>query len=219
MLNYLPILIAYLLGGIPFGMIVAHFAGVGDIRTVGSGNIGATNVWRIAGAVPALFVFAGDIGKGVVALVIAIWFSNFVAAAPMAFNTFLVLCAMAAVLGHVFPIYLRFRGGKGVNTALGVMMVLLPIETAAALGIFAIVLIGTRWVSFGSMAAGLSLPATLLVRKLALHQEVAGIHIYLTVAIAVLVVWTHRENIKRIVAGTENRFSFSSKSKTENSNV
>ena len=126
MLAVIAVLIAYLLGAIPFGMIVARLYGAGDIRTLGSGNIGATNVWRVAGAKAAVWVYLGDIAKGTAAVLVGRYVAQHFQPTMLPIDTFLVLCALTAVLGHVFPVYLGFKGGKGVNTALGTMLVLLP---------------------------------------------------------------------------------------------
>ena len=115
---------AYLIGAIPFGWIVARLAGVGDIRSHGSGNIGATNVARVAGFKVAIWVYVGDILKGVAAVALAQWYAA-TYGAPFNVALFTILAGLIAILGHIFPVYLRFKGGKGVNTALGVLLLLL----------------------------------------------------------------------------------------------
>ncbi len=209
MLSLWPILFAYLLGAVPFGLLVARIFGIRDIRALGSGNIGATNVWRIAGAKAAVWVYLLDIGKGVLAVLVA----RMVPQEIMPRELFLTVCGLAAMLGHVFPVYLRFKGGKGVNTGLGVMITLLPLETVVALLVFVIVVALSRFISLGSILAAVILFATVLVERLYLHREISLVYLYLSLATAAIVLWTHRSNLKRLANGTENRFSLSSRAK------
>lgn len=201
-------LLAYLLGAIPFGLVVARFFGVEDIRRQGSGNIGATNVGRIAGFRAALWVYVGDIGKGVLAVLLARLVAGNTDVSYISVDLFLVICALAAVLGHIFPVYIGFRGGKGVNTGLGVMITLLPYETLLAVGVFALLVLVTRYVSLGSICAGLALFAFVAVEKHVLSRDIAAVYFYLTLALAIVVIVTHRQNIGRLLSGTENRISF-----------
>ena len=199
------ILFAYLVGAIPFGLVVARLYGVPDLRAVGSGNIGATNVWRAAGLKAAVWVFILDIGKGVVAVVTA----RQVVQNVLPDQLFLVLCAVAAVLGHVVSPYLGFRGGKGVNTGLGVMLVLMPREVAVSLGVFFVVVAATRYISVGSMAAGTALSLTALVERFLLGIQVSDLYLGLAVVLTLLVFYTHRANLRRLREGTEHRFRWS----------
>jgi len=198
---------AYLLGAIPFGLLVARMYGIKDIRAVGSGNIGATNVWRLAGAKAAAWVFLLDIGKGLLAVLLA----RLVHQSIMNREFLLVISGVAAVLGHVFPVYLGFRGGKGVNTGLGVMLSLLPLETLACVTVFVIVLAVTKFVSVGSIVAAVALAAIVAVERFWLNPMIPIVFVPLTVSLALFIVVTHRQNIKRLAAGTENRFSLKSK--------
>ncbi len=201
------ILAAYLVGGIPSGLIIARLAGIEDIRRVGSGNIGATNVCRVAGFRVGVWVYLVDIAKGVLPVLVArlilpIWWPS---------DIFLMLVALAAIIGHVFPVYLGFRGGKGVNTALGAMVVLMPWAVLICLGVF-LVLVGLfRYVSLGSVCAALAFPLTLAVQRYVFEQTVPDVYFYFGILLAVLVLFTHRSNIRRLFAGTESRFSFSSR--------
>jgi len=197
---------AYLLGAIPFGLLIARRYGVSDIRALGSGNIGATNVWRIVGAKAAIWVYILDIGKGVVAVLVA----RAVVQTMIPRDLFLVLAALAAVLGHVFPVYLGFRGGKGVNTALGVILTLLPVEAVVGLAVFIIVVAISRWISLGSILASACLACVVLAERELLGKPISIIFVVFTVLLALMVLFTHRKNITRILNGTENRFSFSS---------
>lgn len=196
------LVLAYLLGGIPFGWLVSRAYGVTDIRAHGSGNIGATNVWRTLGAKAALWVYLGDIGKGVLAVLVA----RSVDQAVLSRDYFLVLTALAAVAGHVFSIYLSFRGGKGVNTALGVMMSLLPWHTLIALAVFILTVAASKYISLGSVFASITLFLATLTEKLTLSPDRSGIYSALTALIMFLVIYTHRANLARIRSGTENKF-------------
>ncbi|MDH4156571.1 MAG: glycerol-3-phosphate 1-O-acyltransferase PlsY [candidate division Zixibacteria bacterium] len=208
----IPIILCYLLGAIPFGLIIARLYGVADIRTRGSGNIGATNVGRVIGTRAAVWVYLGDIGKGVAAVLLGRLFAANFDPGFFSYDVFLVACAVAAVLGHVFPVYVRFKGGKGVNTGLGVMITLLPYETLLAFGIFLLVVLLTRYISLGSMLAGIGLFAIVSVEKHVLGRPVADVYFYLTLVLALLIMTTHRQNISRLLTGRENRLSFHSRS-------
>ncbi|UCG62621.1 MAG: glycerol-3-phosphate 1-O-acyltransferase PlsY [Candidatus Zixiibacteriota bacterium] len=208
----LAIALTYLLGAVPFGLIISRLAGVGDIRKLGSGNIGATNVWRVAGFKIAVWVFVADIGKGALAVLMARYFVPEPGLRP---DHLYVICAAAAVLGHVFPVYLGFRGGKGVNTALGAIVALLPVETLIGLGVFAVTVLLFRYVSLGSILGAISFCVVVVIEKFALKSPLETIYVYLSILVAVLIVFTHRQNIKRLSNGTENRFSFSSRQTKE----
>lgn len=203
-------LLSYLLGAVPFGLIISRAYGFGDIRKLGSGNIGATNVWRVVGVKAAIWVFIADIGKGVIAVLLAKWsYSSFINP-ELSRELFLALCGLAAVVGHIFPIYLKFKGGKGVNTALGAIVTLLPIQTFISLLAFIVTVSISRYISLGSIVAAIALSATLLVQKLGLNQHISTTYLVMAIIITCLVIITHHNNISRIFAGTESRFSFSS---------
>jgi acyl phosphate:glycerol-3-phosphate acyltransferase len=206
---------AYLFGAIPFGLLIARLYGVSDVRALGSGNIGATNVWRVAGVKAAVWVFLLDIGKGALAVVLA----RLIHQEMFNRELLLVISGAAAVLGHVFPVYLRFRGGKGVNTGLGVMLSLLPLETLACVAVFVIVLIATKFVSLGSILAAMALAAIVIVEHFWLRPEVSTVYVPLTAFLALFIVITHRQNIQRLLSGTENRFSLKSKPSQAESHV
>jgi glycerol-3-phosphate acyltransferase PlsY len=179
----------YLLGSIPFGLLLARMSGVGDLRTIGSGNIGATNVLRTGRRGLAAATLLLDAGKGFLAVVLARHLGGEAAA---------LAAAAGAVLGHVFPPWLGFRGGKGVATLLGATFALLP---AAGLA-FAVAWLGvallTRISSAGGMAGGFAASAAAIVLGLPMTGAVLG-------ALALFILWTHRANIARIRAGTEPR--------------
>jgi glycerol-3-phosphate acyltransferase PlsY len=195
------ILAAYLVGAIPFGLLVARFFGVRDIRQSGSGNIGATNVQRTLGMRAAIWVYLLDIGKGAGVVVAAASLTQ----TALSTDLFLVLAGLAAIAGHVFPVYLGFRGGKGVATAFGALLVLLPRETLIAVVAFMLMMLLTRYVSLASITAALSFPVTLIVEQILFHHHVSSVYWLLTVVIGILVPVTHRRNIQRLLAGTENR--------------
>jgi glycerol-3-phosphate acyltransferase PlsY len=186
----LVVLAAYLVGSIPFSYLVARRRGV-DVRASGSGNVGATNVMRTVGRGAGLVAFLLDFAKGLAASVLGRLVSP---DGPLP-----ALCAAAAVLGHMYPVWLRFRGGKGVATGAGAFLPLAPVPTAAALATFAVVLAAARYVSLASIAATLvlALVAFLLGAPAAVAQSAAGV--------ALLIVWRHRANLRRIARGTESR--------------
>lgn len=202
-----PVVGAYLLGAIPFGLIVARLAGIADIRAHGSGNIGATNVWRVAGPKVAVWVYVLDIGKGMVAVLFARGFEQRL----MPGDVFVICCAAAAIVGHVYPIYLCFRGGKGVSTTLGAMLILLPVEVAISVGAFLITVLTSRYVSLGSILAAVTLSLVVLLETVVMGKNVPAAYVATALLVTGFVIFTHRQNIRRLKNGTENRISFSAK--------
>lgn len=180
----------YFVAAIPFGLLIGRLAGV-DVRRVGSGNIGATNVLRATGRGAAAATLLLDGLKGAAPVVIA----RLVPGAP---PRLAVACAVVAVLGHCYPVYLRFRGGKGVATAAGALLALSPWAFALAVAAFAAVVGTTRLVSAASCAAAFAFPAA----AWGLGEERAALG---AAGVALLIVWRHRENLRRIAAGTEPR--------------
>ena len=201
---YLFLIVAYLLGGIPFGLIVGYLAGHGDIRKKGSGNIGATNVWRVAGPGAAVFAFAGDIGKGVVSVWLAMAFYHAGWLIPE--TAARLLFGLAAVLGHTFPAFLGFKGGKGVATALGVFITLMPIQTLIAFAVFVLMVLLFRYISLGSIAGAVTLALVLWIERVGMHRDIDNLYLIAVTLLALLILATHRQNIKRLLNGTENRF-------------
>jgi glycerol-3-phosphate acyltransferase PlsY len=186
---------AYLFGAIPTGLLLTRLFGKEDIRTVGSGNIGATNVYRVAGRTLGIVTLIGDCLKGVIPVLIA----------QQAFDltgTALALIALAAFVGHCFPVYLGFKGGKGVATALGIFLVLSPLAVLTVLVVFVLFLWRWRYISLASIAAACAIaPAVYLTTA-------SGPIFTVTLVIATIVIWRHKGNIERLRNGTENRFSF-----------
>jgi acyl phosphate:glycerol-3-phosphate acyltransferase len=182
---------AYLLGSVPTGLLLARALGV-NIRETGSGNIGATNVYRTLGKKVGILTLIGDCLKGLIPILVAKWLNL-----P---DGWIAAIGLAAFLGHVYTVFLRFKGGKGVATALGVFLGTSPVSVLIALVIFAGVLYKWRYVSLASISAAAFIP--LIVRLSNGTPEL----ILMSIAIAGIVVIRHRENITRLMAGTESKF-------------
>jgi acyl phosphate:glycerol-3-phosphate acyltransferase len=183
---------AYVVGAVPVGYLVARLFGVTDIRRHGSGNIGATNVLRTAGRLPGLVTLFGDIAKGWIAVTLAGRIGGDVPST-------LALGAAAAVVGNCWSVFLGFRGGKGVATGLGALLRLVPLATLAALPVFIVVVMTTRFVSLGSLLGAACVPFGALVLG-APRPAVVG-----ALAVALIVILRHHDNIARLRAGTERR--------------
>jgi len=202
------IAIAYLLGSIPFGLLIAKAHGR-DLRSIGSGNIGATNLSRALGKKWAYFCFALDAAKGLIPMLVA---AKLIDSAPTTIELFLwLVVGSAAVLGHIFPIYIRFKGGKGVATSFGVALGLWPYYTicaAAAFLIWVVVVLLWRYISLASIAASVTFPLTLILAVImtpAWHFANLWPILITAIAIPLMVIVRHRENIKRLIAGTESK--------------
>jgi glycerol-3-phosphate acyltransferase PlsY len=186
---------SYLIGAIPFGLIVAYLLGGGvDPREIGSGNIGATNVARAAGKVGGVITLIFDTAKGFLPL----YFAR--RAFPENYYVIVSLCGVAAFLGHLFPIYLKFRGGKGVATASGIIIFLSPIAALLLFTIFLFVLLLTGYVSVGSLICALSFPILMA------FLGPSPLYIAVALFLGIMIFFTHRENIRRLVEGRENKF-------------
>ncbi|MDD2241298.1 MAG: glycerol-3-phosphate 1-O-acyltransferase PlsY [Kiritimatiellae bacterium] len=185
---------AYLLGAIPNGLVIARLKGI-DLQKTGSGNIGATNVFRCVGKSWGVLAFVLDALKGFIP---AYFFPHWVDPAP----TWLGLaCGIAAVAGHTWPVWLKFKGGKGVSTSAGLLLGIAPAAAGIGFGVFAVVVVLTRWVSLSSILAAIAVPVAYL------WMNGAG-NIPLSVALVAmsgLVIYKHRANIGRLLAGTEPR--------------
>ncbi|PKK84577.1 MAG: acyl-phosphate glycerol 3-phosphate acyltransferase [candidate division Zixibacteria bacterium HGW-Zixibacteria-1] len=201
----------YVLGSIPFALIITRMFGIKDIRKVGSGNIGATNAWRAAGPVAGILVSIGDIGKGVLAVILA----SLMPQSALDLANLKLIAGIAAVFGHVFPLFLRFRGGKGVNTALGVMIMILPIETLIALAGFIITVAISRYISLGSVLASVFFFAAVLISYIFKLHEMPLLYLIISALLMLLIIITHRSNISRLLSGGENKFDFHSRYNTE----
>jgi glycerol-3-phosphate acyltransferase PlsY len=198
---------AYLLGSIPFGLLLAKLFGGMDVRKAGSGNIGATNVARVAGPLAGILTLIFDTAKGAA----AVWIAGRVANESA---TWMMTAACAVLLGHCFPVWLKFKGGKGVATALGIFLALCPLAAISALLLFVLCVAYWRYVSLGSIAAAAAMP--LLIYFLWAPRHAPPIIIDAgTLGIALLVIYKHDANLQRLVEGTEPRFSFGKKKETE----
>jgi acyl phosphate:glycerol-3-phosphate acyltransferase len=187
------LIVIYLIAAVPTGIVLARVMGYEDVRDKGSGNIGATNVYRVAGKLAGVLTLAGDILKGFLPLLACkTWLAPTSAQLGIA-------CA-TAIVGHCYPVYLKFRGGKGIATALGIFLVMSPIAVLGAAIVFGITVAATRFISLGSVLAAMSAP--LLVLMLNQPQPI----FLATLFIAALIVWRHRSNIKRLMDGSEDRF-------------
>lgn len=199
-------LFAYLLGSIPIGWLVAVLFFKTDIRTKGSGNIGATNALRQFGTTVGVGVLLLDMGKGILAVLLAksVYGSG---------TAMVVLCGLLAILGHVFPVWLKFKGGKGVATAGGVFIALTPWSSLIAVLVFIIVVSISRYVSMGSIIAALSL---LVVNGLSVfsaeHKDYAML--ILVFVVVAMIIYKHKDNISRLRNGSENKISFTKKGKS-----
>jgi glycerol-3-phosphate acyltransferase PlsY len=210
----LTVLAAYLLGSIPTGFLVARAKGI-DIRSVGSGNIGATNTMRVLGKPAGIFVLLVDCAKGYIACLLGIFIvahftyryydlanDEYIAAQlkeelePLA-----IITGIFAVLGHNYTCWLKFKGGKGIATTAGVYLALAPWAVLVALVIFILAVLVTKYVSVGSIAAAIALPATVWI--MSPDNLELGI---VTTALGALAIYKHKSNIQRLMAGTENRF-------------
>ncbi len=200
MKEVLLIVIAYFIGSIPTALIVSKkFFGV-DIREYGSGNMGATNTFRILGSKYGSMVMVFDILKGMAAVSLYTFIPSHVHNETFATNLMVGL-GLAAVLGHVFPIFAQFRGGKGVATLFGMMLGLQPIIAASCIGVFLLVLFLTRYVSLSSIIAGLSLPICVLW----IWNDDVVLYRIFAVLVAAMIVLTHQKNIMKILKGNESR--------------
>ena len=204
----LPLLIAgfasYLIGSIPAGYIAGRIGGI-DIRTVGSGNIGATNVTRVLGKRYGYPVFIVDFLKGFAAVGMSIMIAKRAQPVLIPSELFGVVGAVACVLGHSFPVWLGFKGGKGVAASAGALFRLMPFVALIAVVVWLIIFYLTRYVSVASMTAALAVPITILTMMF-LGQTGGTALLYFSICLAAVVIVRHRSNLSRLVRGTEPRF-------------
>jgi acyl phosphate:glycerol-3-phosphate acyltransferase len=203
MLHAFVVALAYLLGSIPFGYLVVKARGGGDVRETGSGGTGATNVTRRAGKGAGLLTLLLDALKGAAAVLIA----RLALTEQFGVDWWVAAAAVAAVAGHVFPVWLGFRGGKGVATGLGVFAVLAPAALLCALPVFVLVVLATRYVSLGSIVAAALVPLAVwaLGTRAARGEELLPVLTAASVGGA-LIIFMHRANIGRLLRGEESRF-------------
>lgn len=196
------LLLAYLLGSIPFGYLIVRLRSGADIRETGSGGTGATNVSRKAGKAAGVITLLLDALKGFVAVFLARWITG-----DAGTSWVIAAAAVLAVVGHCFPVWLGFRGGKGVATGLGVFAAIVPWAVMAAFAVFIVIVWRTRYVSLGSIIAAAFIPLWTLLINLWIEpiNDFAPIMAALC-AVSVLIIAKHSENIKRLMAGNENKF-------------
>jgi glycerol-3-phosphate acyltransferase PlsY len=198
---------AYLLGSIPFGLLLGKLFGAADVRKAGSGNIGATNVARVAGPLAGILTFLLDAAKGALAVLLAARLTNDSA-------LWMMIAGLCALVGHCFPIWLGFRGGKGVATAAGIFLVLCPPAFLGAVILFFLVVLYWRFVSLASISAAAAMPL-LIYFFWAPHHAPPYVVTFGSLAAALLIVYKHDANIQRLVQGDEPKFSLRKKASKE----
>lgn len=191
-MTYLLLIVAFLIGSIPFAYIISWGWSRIDIRTRGSGNVGATNVMRVVGVIPAALTLLCDAGKGVLAVALA---------GATGDLTLVALCGVTVVLGHCFSPFMRFKGGKGMATAAGAAIFLMPVGCMPLILLFALIILFGRIVSLGSVVVAIMLPAMALV------SPYPDPYYWMSLALAAIVVLRHRDNIRRLRDGTETRIA------------
>lgn len=198
---------AYLLGSMPFGLLLGRLFGAADVRKAGSGNIGATNVARVAGPIAGILTLLLDAAKGALAVLLAARFTNDSA-------LWMMIAGLCALVGHCFPIWLGFRGGKGVATAAGIFLVLCPPAFLGAVILFILVVLYWRFVSLASISAAAAMPL-LIYFFWAPHHAPPYVVTFGSLAAALLIVYKHDANIQRLVQGDEPKFSLRKKASKE----
>ena len=190
-LNISICVITYLMGSIPFGVLLAHTQNI-NLQEHGSRNIGATNVTRILGKKAGIFTLIGDTFKG--------WLASLLAYLVLTDPYAIAVAGVTAFLGHLFSIFIKFKGGKGVAIGLGIHLYIMPIPTLMTIGVFALTLWIFNYVSLSSICSSIALPI------FGILTNVPAPYIYMSLGIAIMVVFKHHENILRIIMGTESRF-------------
>ena len=194
----LALVLAYIIGSIPFGYLLVRFTTGRDVRALGSGNIGATNVLRTTGRLAGVATLLLDGAKGYFAVWLAAWLTS---SSPL----WMSLAAIAVVLGHAFPVFLKFQGGKAVASFVGAFLFLAPVALAATTVIFIVTVAATRFISLGSIAGAATFPlAVYLIEHPPMPELLAA------VAGGAFIIWRHKSNIARLRAGSENVFRFGS---------
>ena len=214
------VILSYLAGSIPNSILISKAVGGIDIRNHGSGNAGGTNVMRVLGWKYGLTVIFLDALKGAIAVVIIsrLFYGPLPFENVSPFDDFTlvqIIAGISAVIGHIWTVFADFKGGKGIATALGMLLTLITIDMLIAVGIFALVVFISRYVSLGSIIAAISVPSTLFIRENLFHVDIPGYSTLFPFIIGVtaLVIFTHRKNLVRIFNGNENKISFRKKTK------
>jgi glycerol-3-phosphate acyltransferase PlsY len=201
-MNMLSLIIAYLLGSIPVGYLMVKWKGGGDIREVGSGGTGATNVMRKAGKGAGLATFALDVAKGFAAVMLARWLTG----SGWEMNWTVAAAAVMAIIGHIFPVWLGFRAGKGVAAGVGVFLAITPLSVLSTLVVFALIVKSTRYVSLGSIIATALTPLWALLWNGLIFPSDHLLQIVVSIcAGAAFIIAKHATNIRRLLTGTENK--------------
>ena len=203
----LSVLVCYLLGSLSFAIIVSKCIAKKDIRELGSGNAGMTNVLRTLGKGPAALTLLGDIGKAVVGVLISRLLLTYWGRVPEEFLAmFLYLAGIFVVLGHIYPVYYGFHGGKGIATSAGVLLMVDPIVFVGVVAVFLAVVLISKIVSLASICAAVAAPIITYVSQRLIGAQHPLLDALCVLAFAVLVIIMHRSNIKRLANGTENKF-------------
>lgn len=210
MISLLVILVlSYLVGSIPASVWIGRLIYGIDVREHGSGNAGATNAFRVLGWKAGMLSTLVDLGKGLFAAgVIA---TIRLDALPLTMEVWSVdtfvrmLAGLVAIIGHMYPVWARFKGGKGVNTAAGVLFALTPVTMLITLGVFVLVLFSTRYVSLSSIAASITFPSAVAIRKYVFGIDLDASILIISILMAIGIIYAHRKNIQRLFNGTENR--------------
>lgn len=212
------IILSYLVGSIPTSIIISKAVKGIDIRNYGSGNAGGTNVMRVLGWKHGVLVIFLDALKGAIAVVLVarlhygvLPFQN---VSPFDdFTLVQIIAGISAVVGHIWTVFAGFRGGKGIATALGMLLMIITVDMLIAVGIFLIVVLISRYVSLGSIVSAMSVPLSMIFRENVLHTHIEGYNTLLpfVIGVSLLVIFTHRKNLVRLFNGTENKLSFSKK--------
>jgi glycerol-3-phosphate acyltransferase PlsY len=212
------IILSYLIGSIPTSIIISKAAKGIDIREHGSGNAGGTNVMRVLGWKQGLLVILLDALKGVLAVIVvarlhygSMPFEN---ATPFDdFTLVQIIAGISAVIGHIWTVFAGFKGGKGIATALGMLLMIVTVDMLIAIGVFILVVTFSRYVSLGSLAGAVAVPLTLIVRENIFKVDIPNYHTLLPflILVSLLVIFTHRKNVVRLLNGSESKISFSKK--------
>jgi acyl phosphate:glycerol-3-phosphate acyltransferase len=212
------IILSYLIGSIPTSIIISKAAKGIDIREHGSGNAGGTNVMRVLGWKHGVLVILLDALKGVLAVIVvarlhygSMPFEN---ATPFDdFTLVQIIAGISAVIGHIWTVFAGFKGGKGIATALGMLLMIVTVDMLIAIGVFILVVTFSRYVSLGSLAAAVAVPLTLIIRENVFNVDIPNYHTLLPflVLVSLLVIFTHRKNVTRLLNGSENKINFSKK--------
>jgi len=214
----ISIVIAYIIGSVPTSYIFGRLLKGIDIREYGSGTVGAPNTFRVLGKAPGIMVLLLDIFKGtiVVTLVAACYYQLMVnmagsslSAVPLSWQMFKIVLGLAVIAGHIWTVFLSFKGGKGVATSAGVIIGLDPLTVSIAIIIFLAVFVLTRYVSLGSIIAATCLPVLIVIRHAVVHRPVPIPFLVFSMIIAMVVVYRHKANISRLLRGEENKVNFS----------